>query len=251
MRRAVLCILSACLVLSACAGPGPTDTLARERASIRLALAQAYHEEGQHSVALEEVERSLNIDATPASAHVLHGLILMALRQPDRARISFDRALALDGRLVSAWHNRAWLSCQEGQWDAAQADFAQALVWASGAERAQTLMVDGVCAAQAQVWDRAEQRLSQALEIEPQNPVVRYHWARVQQSRGQWAQAQWALQSLNTSPDANADSLWLAILGAHELGDTVAVAQWGQALGQRYPQSPQWIAYQRKFVHDR
>ena len=250
MRRA-LWVLSACAVLTACAGPATVDTAARERASIRLALAQAYHEEGQHRVALEEVERSLAIDATPAPAHVLHGLILMALRQPERARTSLDRALALDGRLVSAWHNRAWLSCQEGQWAAAQADFEQALVWASGAEQAQALMVDGVCAARAQAWDRAEQRLTQALGLEPQNPVAQYHWARVQQSRGQWAQAQWALQSLNTSPHANAESLWLAILGAQELGDTEAVVQWGQALGQRYPQSPQWNAYQRKFVHDR
>jgi type IV pilus assembly protein PilF len=250
MRRA-LWVLSACAVLAACAGTSPIDSAARERASIRLALAQAYHEEGQHSVALEEIERSLAIDAQQAPAHVLHGLVLMAMRQPERARSSLDRALALDGRSVSAWHNRAWLSCQEGQWAAAQADFAQALVWASGAERAQALMVDGVCAARAQAWDRAEQRLTQALDLEPQNPVAQYHWARVQQSRGQWAQAQWALQSLNTSPHANAESLWLAILGAQELGDTEAVVLWGQALGQRHPQSPQWNAYQRKFVHDR
>lgn len=251
MMRRALWVLSACAVLAACAGTSPIDSAARERASIRLALAQAYHEEGQHSVALEEVERSLAIDAQQAPAHVLHGLVLMAMRQPERARSSLDRALALDGRSVSAWHNRAWLSCQEGQWAAAQADFAQALVWASGAERAQALMVDGVCAARAQAWDRAEQRLTQALDLEPQNPVAQYHWARVQQSRGQWAQAQWALQSLNTSPHANAESLWLAILGAQELGDTEAVVLWGQALGQRHPQSPQWNAYQRKFVHDR
>lgn len=250
MRRA-LWALSACAVLTACAVPAPIDTAARERASIRLALAQAYHEEGQHSVALEEVERSLAIDAQQAHAHVLHGLILMALRQPERARSSLDQALALDGRSVSAWHNRAWLSCQEGQWASAQADFAQALVRASGAERAQALMVDGVCAARAQDWDRAEQRLTQALAIEPQNPVARYHWAHVQQSRGQWLQAQWALQSLNTSPHANAQSLWLAIQGAQQLGDTAAVAQWAQVLEQRFPHSAQWDAYQRKFVHDR
>lgn len=249
--RLALWILSACAVLTACAVPAPMDSAARERASIRLALAQAYHEEGQHSVALEEVERSLAIDAQQAPAHVLHGLVLMALRQPERARSSLDRALALDGRSVSAWHNRAWLSCQEGQWALAQADFAQALVWASGAERAQALMVDGVCAARAQAWDRAEQRLTQALEIEPQNPVARYHWAHVQQSRGQWSQAQWALQSLNTSPHANAQSLWLAIQGAQQLGDTAAVAQWAQVLEQRFPHSAQWDAYQRKFVHDR
>lgn len=249
--RVVLRALMACGLLTACAGPAPVDTAARERASIRLALAQAYYEQGQYTVALEEVERSLAIDATAAPAHVLHGLALMALRQPERARSSLDRALALDGRLVSAWHNRAWLSCQQGQWATAQADFAQALVWASGPERAQALMVDGVCAARAQAWDRAEQRLSQALDIEPQNPVARYHWAQVQQSRGQWAQAQWTLQSLNTSPHANAESLWLAIQGAQQLGDTAAVAQWAQTLEQRFPQSAQWDAYQRKSVHDR
>lgn len=250
MRSTWLCLLSACVVLVGCAGPSTADHAVRERANIRFALAQAYYEQGQHAVALEEIERSLAIDAKQAPAHVLHGVVLMALRQPERARASLDQALTLDDRLVSAWHNRAWLSCQERQWAAAQADFEQALAWAAGAQRAQALMVDGVCAAQAQAWDRAEQRLSQALDIEPQNPVARVHWAQVQQARGQWAQAQSALQHLNNSPHANAQSLWLAIQGAQQLGDTAAVAQWAQLLEQRFPQSAQWAAHQRKSVHD-
>lgn len=251
MKRTGAWVLGVCALLTACAGPAPVDTALRERASIRLALAQAYYEQGQHVVALEEVERSLAIDAKQAPAHVLHGVVYMALRQPDRARASLDLALALDNRLVSAWHNRAWLSCQKGDWAAAQADFAQALSWATGAERALALLVDGVCAAQAQAWDRAEQRLSEALDLEPQNPLARFHWAQVQQERGQWAQAQWALQSLNSSSQASAQSLLLAIHGAQKLGDTAAVAKWALALEQRFPQSPQWDAYQRKSMHDR
>ena len=234
MMRAVAWVLMIGTLLVACAGPSPNHAAARERAEIRLALAQAYFEQGQLAVALEEADRSLAIDATHAQAHVLRGVILMAQQQPERARASLDQALALDARLVSAWHNRAWLLCQQGQWSAADDDFSQALVWANGPERVQTLMAHGVCLAKAQSWDRAEQRLSQALDLDSHHPTALYHWARVQQARGRWPEAQQALQHLNASTHVSAESLRLGILGAQQLGDTQAEAQWSQALQRRF-----------------
>jgi type IV pilus assembly protein PilF len=247
LRAGMLALVAASLVGCATA----PDTAQRDRADIRLALAQAYFEQGQLAVALEEVQRSLAIDAKHPPAHVLHGLVLMDMQQAESARGSFDRALNLDAQLVSAWHNRAWLSCQQGAWKQANADFDQALMLATGPERVQSLMAQGVCAVRAQSWELAEQRLSQALALDPNHVLARYHWAKAQQAQGQWAQAQWTLQSLNASPQATAESLYLALLGAHQLGDAAAVTQWAQALEQRFPQSPQWDAYQRKLVNDR
>ncbi len=221
-----------------------SDASQRARADLRLTLAQAYYEQGQHAVALEEVQRSLAIDDQHASAHVLHGLVLMATQQSDLARVSFDRALGLNSQLVSAWHNRAWWFCQQGEWQAANADFDQALTLAKGSERFQALMAQGVCALQAQSWGLAEQRLSQALAIDPNHVLARYHWAKAQQ-------AQWTLQSLNALPQLTAQNLFLALQGAHQLGDSLAVIEWARVLEQHFPKSREWNAYQRKFVNDR
>ncbi len=248
MWRHLMLALAAASLLACATAP---DTAQRERADIRLALAQAYYEQGQHAVALEEVQRSLAIDANHPSAHVLHGLVLMATQQVDLARGSFDRALSLNPQLVSAWHNRAWWSCQQGAWQEANADFEQALALATGSERLQALIAQGVCAVQAQSWGLAEQRLSQALTLEPSHVLARYHWAKAQQAQGQWVQSQWTLQGLNAPPRVTAESLFLALLGAHQLGDSAAVSEWAQVLESRFPQSPQWHAYQRKFVNDR
>jgi type IV pilus assembly protein PilF len=251
MMRVVAWILMIGTLLVACAGPLPNRAATRERAEIRLALAQAYFEQGQLAVALEEADRSLAIDATHAQAHVLRGLVLMSQQQPERARASLDQALALDARLVSAWHNRAWLLCQQGQWSAADSDFSQALVWANGPARVQTLMTQGVCLSKAQSWEQAEQRLSQALDLDSRHPMALYHWARVQQARGRWPEAQQALQHLNASPHVSAESLRLGILGAQQLGDTQAEAQWSQALQHRFTPSKPSGDDPRKPVHDR
>jgi type IV pilus assembly protein PilF len=251
LRGPWLLVVVAMGLLSACAsGDRSARSDVSTRAAIRLSLAQAYFEQGQHSVAQEELLRSLALDPSNAQAHVLQGLVSMAQHSPEAARASLDRALALDSGLVSALHNRAWLSCQQGRIDQAMTDFDAALLRAQGAERAQTLMVQGVCWAQAQRWDEAHERLSLSLALEPQQAVARYHWARVQQARGQWADAQWTLQSLNRSSDVNAQSLWLAIQGARQLGDTAAAAQWAADLERQFPQSPEWAAYQRKPLND-
>lgn len=250
-RGPSLWVLLTMALLSACASVEPTSNSdVSSRAAIRLSLAQAYFEQGQFSVAQEELLRSLALDPNHAQAHVLQGLVSMAQHQPETARTSFDQALALDPGSVSALHNRAWLSCQQGRTDQAMADFDAALARAQGAERAHALMVQGVCWAQIQRWDDAFDRLTQSLALDPQQSLARYHWAKVQQARGQWSDAQWALQSLNPSQDVNAQSLWLAIQGARQLGDTVAVAQWAADLQRYFPQSPEWAAYQRKPLND-
>lgn len=244
-------VLSVVSILVACSSPPPVNQQADvERASIRLSLAHAYFEEGRHAVALEEAQRSLLIDDQNPSAWVLQGLVQMALQDPMAAKTSLDQALALDARWSAAWHNRAWLFCQTGQYDEAMRDFAQAISLAKGGDRAQALLAQGVCWAQAEQWDKAEDSLARALDVDPNHPVIRYQWAKVQQARGQWASAQWALQGLNASNHVNAQSLWLAIMGAQQLGDTAAVSELVQQLQRQFPQSPQWDAYQRKASHD-
>ena len=75
MLRVSMLALAAAGLVACAAAP---DTAQRERADIRLALTQAYFEQGQHAVALEEVQRTLAIDPNHPPSHVMRGLVLMA-----------------------------------------------------------------------------------------------------------------------------------------------------------------------------
>ena len=91
MLLAALLAGAACLVLSACAGgPGSTGSGAasadlvtdsdesdgRRRARIRLELAVGYFEQGQTTIALDELKQALVADPSFAEAHNFKNLIL-------------------------------------------------------------------------------------------------------------------------------------------------------------------------------
>ena len=74
-----------------------------------------YFQNGQTSVALEEVQQALAADSRYGPAYNLHGLIL--LQQGDRAGAeqSFRRAVDLNRHDADARHNLGLLLCEQGE----------------------------------------------------------------------------------------------------------------------------------------
>ena len=117
-------VLSASAVLSGCAGaPGGTGAQSaepltqfdepetRKRARIRTTLASSYFEQGQDTVALDEVKQALAADANYGPALVLRGLVYMRLNDDQRAEESFVRALQINPKDSDALHNYGWFAC--------------------------------------------------------------------------------------------------------------------------------------------
>ena len=84
----------------------------RRRARIRLQLASSYFEQGQTTVALDELKQAIAIDPSFAGAYNLRGLIYMRMNEPGLAEESFRRAIALNPRDSDAHHNYGWMLCQ-------------------------------------------------------------------------------------------------------------------------------------------
>ena len=91
------------------------ETEQQKRAKIRLELAQGYLEQGQLTVALDEVKLAINADPRSTDAYNLRGLIYMRLNDMGLARDSFTRAASLNPRDGNVLHNLGWLSCQEAR----------------------------------------------------------------------------------------------------------------------------------------
>ena len=128
----------------------------QQRAMLRLNLASAYYEQGQNTVAQQEVRAALKIDPNSAEAFSLLGLIHQRDNAPQLAQQSFEHALVLastppmrGNQLASIEHNYAWFLCQQNRFADAQVHFDKALAQPSYRQTDKTLKAIGFCQARA------------------------------------------------------------------------------------------------------
>lgn len=245
------------LSLSGCANqPGMTDTPpeyqtasdeteVRKRARTRVMLASSYFENGQFAVALDEQKKAVQVDPSFSDAHNLGGLIYMALGDNAMALANFQRAIALNPRDANALHNMGWLHCQAGRYDDAAVAFQRAIAVPAYQDRAKTVMTQGICEARSGDTAKAEATLMRAYELDAGNPVTGYNLSQLLYNRADYSRAQFYIRRLNNSELANAESLWLGIKVERRLNNRQAMEQLASQLRRRFPQSREFLAYER------
>jgi type IV pilus assembly protein PilF len=254
-------LLAACLALvaltglSGCASGAPgsgedivTDSdepAIRKRARTRLQLASGYFEQGQTTVALDEVKQALTIDPDFPDAYNLRGLIYLRLNDVRLAEESFRRALAISPNSADVLHNYGWLLCQQGKYTESVQAFTQALANPTYGGRAKTWLAKGVCQIKAGRPLDAEQSLIKSYELDAGNPVTGYNLATVLYQRGDAARAQFYIRRINNSELANAETLWLGIKVEQRMGNRVARDQLVTQLRSRYPRSRELGSFER------
>lgn len=218
----------------------------RKRARIRLTLASNYFEQGQTSVALDEIKQSLAADPTYIPAYVLRGLVYMRLNNNALAEDSFQRALQINPRDGDTLQNYGWFVCESGRHAQAIALFDRALASPTYAGRVTTYLAKGICQTRAGQFTEAEASFTRSYELDASNPITGYNLAALLHRRGDDNGAQFTIRRINNGEFANAETLWLGIRIERRLGNATVVEQLAQQLGRRYAQSPQWALYQRK-----
>lgn len=218
---------------------------ARKRARIRLELASSYFENGQTTVALDEIKQSLVADPSYPSAYVLRGLVYMRMNEAGLAEDSFRRALQLNPRDADALHNYGWFACQQGRHVEAIDFFQRALASPVYGGQAKTLMAKGICQTRVGQFAEAEGSFSRSYELDAANPITGYNLTSLLYRRGEYTRAQFYIRRLNNSELANAETLWLGIKVERRLNNTEATEQLAQQLSRRYPKSREWASYQR------
>jgi type IV pilus assembly protein PilF len=242
-------LLSAAVMLGGCATTGaapapsseiPTaydDTEERRRARIRMELAVGYFQQGQTTVALDELKQVIAADPTYPDAYNLRGLIYMRLADFHLAEDSFKRAVSLNPRDGNTIHNLGWLYCQQRRFDEAHKLFDQALGSPQYGDRAKTHMAQGLCHSRNGKRAEAEQSLVRAYELDAGNPIIGYNLASLLYDRGELQRSQFLIRRLNNSQLSNAETLWLGIKVENKLGDRTAMNQLAGQLKRRFPQS--------------
>jgi type IV pilus assembly protein PilF len=226
------------------------ETPTQRRARIRLELASAYFQQGQTRVALDEIKQAIGINPTYADAYNLRGLVYLRLNDMPLAVESFERALILNPRDADTAHNYGWLLCQQSRFVESEKLFAQAIANPGYSQPAKTWMAQGLCQSRAGRPDHAEASLSRAHLLDTDNPVTRYHLARLQFERKDFLPAQSHLRKLNSGSQGNAETLWLGIRVERQLNNPAAVADLAKQLRGRFAQSRELKDYDRGVFHD-
>jgi type IV pilus assembly protein PilF len=218
---------------------------ARKRARLRLELAVGYFEQGQTTVALDELKQSLATDPSFSEAYNLRGLVYMRLNEIPLAEESFKRALVLSPRDGNVMHNYGWLLCQQARFPQSQDMFAQALAVPLYAGRAKSWMAQGLCQVRAGRLAEGEQSLLRSYELDPGNPITGYNLADLLFKRGDVGRSQFYIRRINNSELANAESLWLGIKIERRLENRDAMQQLGAQLKKRFSQAKETMSYER------
>lgn len=250
-----LAMLAVLTVLSGCATPAGSErelrtesdrSSAEKRARVRLELASAYFARGQANTALDEVKAALAAQPDLAEAFNLRGLIYAGMGELPLAEQSFKHALELKPRDGDTLHNYGWFLCQQRRFDAADPQFAAALVAPQYAEAARTWMARGVCQARADKWADAESSLARSFELDPANPSTAFAYAEVLYRRGAYERARFYVRRINGQPDqSNAQTLWLAARIERRMGNMGGVEDMARQLRERFPDSPEAQRLQR------
>lgn len=246
--------VSGCASKVSSTGPGSTgvemvtdsdEPEVRKRARIRLELAVGYFEQGQTTIALDELKQSIATDPTYGDAYSLRGLIYMRLNDFRFAEESFRKALSINPSEPNVIHNLGWLLCQQARYQEAQKFFSQALSNPQYGERAKTFRAQGLCLVRAGLREDAEASLVKSYEFDAGNPVTAYNLATLLFQRGDLVRAQFYVRRLNNTDLANAESLWLGVKVERRIENNDAMSQLAAQLVKRFPQSPEANAYQR------
>lgn len=245
--------ISACASKMSAAGPAGSGVEVvtdsdepefRKRARIRLELAVGYFEQGQTTIALDELKQSMAADPNYAEAYSLRGLIYMRLNDFRISEESFRKSLTINPRDSNVMHNLGWLLCQQARYPEAEQLFSQALSNPQYGERAKTFRAQGLCQARAGLRAEAERSLLKSYEFDAGNPVTAYNLATLLFQRGDYVRAQFYLRRLNNTELANAESLWLGVRAERRMENREAMLQLAAQLLKRFPQSREASAYQ-------
>ena len=219
---------------------------AHRRAQIRLELAASYFQAGRLDIAQDEVGQALSARPDYADAYGLLALILMQNRDWTQAEIAMRKAIDLNPRDGNQLHNYGWMQCQQKNFDIANQWFDKALQAPGYREQAKTLLAKGMCYQQAGQLEQAYEHMFRAYEMDVGNPAAGYNLANVLWLKGDLKKAQFYIRRLNNNSNlASADSLWLGIKIDRALHDDIGVRQQANQLRDRFPQSRQWLAYER------
>lgn len=266
----IVCGLLACVLLAACAGagsgkgggaaPGTLQGSTSElktasdmsvndkRAGIRMQLAIGYFQEGNYTVALDEIKQAITIDPQLADAYGVRALIYTKMGELALADENFQHAMRLAPRNPELNNNYGSFLCQTDRTTQGIAQFEMALKNPMYQSPNKALVNAGTCSLKMKNYDAAERYLLDALRYDANQPATNAGLAKLYYERRDYPRAGFFINRLKATSKLDtlsADVLWLAIRVERKLGEKASEQSLVTQLRRRHPASPEFAAFQR------
>jgi type IV pilus assembly protein PilF len=247
MRREVLAVA---LVLVAACGTAPArDTRSskakdadRERitaAETNVSLGQGYMEQGKLEIALEKLQRAIELDPNLPTAHTVIAVLYEQIGDNVQAEEHYRKSVSLAPKSGASNNNFGTFLCKQAKYEEADKYFERALTDPFYQTPAVALANRGACAVKWGREDLAEESLRRSLQIDAGNPTALYELAEILFRKGDHFRARAFVQRYEASAQASPESLLLALRIEEQLGNVKAARDYRNRLLNDFPESEQ------------
>lgn len=222
-----------------------------ESADVNTRLGVGYFERGELQVAIEKLERAIELDPAHVPAHVTLALAHERLGRTPRARRHYERAVELapgDGGTLNSY---AAFLCRQGDYRRAEEHFGRALDDPFYDAPEVIHANAGACALRSGELADAESHLREAIEHDASYPDALYHLARLYIERDEAFRARAFLQRYESAAGgSDPESLSLGYRIESQLGNQQEAARYMQRLEAEYPDSSEARDIRRQTSQD-
>lgn len=222
--------------VSASGSPGDP----RNRAKLHTELASLYFQDGNVTVALEELRIAIEADSDYAPAYNVRGLVNLYLRELEPADRDFKRALRLADGDPEINNNYGWFLCQVGREQESIAYFQRAIRNPLYQTPERALLNAGQCSQKLGDLKAAEDYFDRALRYSRKNPQALLQLAALNYQRNNLPVARSLLAELLRQTEPNAAVLWLALRIERRSNDRNAEASYANQLRRKFPDSAEY-----------
>ncbi|OUD12661.1 type IV pilus biogenesis/stability protein PilW [Thioflexithrix psekupsensis] len=206
-------------------------------AEINMQLGIEYMRRQQYDIALNRLEKALEIDPNYADGHNAMAVLYEQLGQTAQAQQHFQQALQLNPSGSDIHNNYGQFLCKRGQWEQAQQHFSRALENPLYRTPEIPLTNAALCAVRAKNYSRADSYLTQVLQKNPESLIALYQMSLIRYEQGQYTDAQNYFRRYLRLGSQSAETLWLGVRLARALNDPEQASQYAAQLRSQYPDS--------------
>ncbi len=236
-RLMVVGLVALSFVIAGCSNQ-PTKEGNREKAAeVNADMGLRYMLRGNYEVAMEKLNRSLELNPSYPNAHHYLAELYRRLERFDEADKHFRKALSLAPNDSALQNNYGVFLCDRGRIEESERQFLKVLDNPVYPERAQAYENLGLCMERKPDGAKAERYFKQALGINPKLPNALVAMARRNYDQGNFLSARAYLQRYLEVGRHTAETLWLGIRIERILGDRNALASYELSLRNNFPES--------------
>lgn len=230
------------VVLAGCAST-PPGVDPQKAAELNAELGVDYMQQGRNELAMQKLQSALKYDSDSPTANHYIAELYRRLNRPDDADHYFRKAIDLTPDDSALQNNYGVFLCEQKRFDDGAQHLLKALNDPVYPDRAQAYDNLGHCMRDKGDMTAAEKYYRDALQANPRLAGVLLEMAQLSYDNKNYISARGFLQRYGAVAPQTPVSLWLGIRIERILGNQDALASYGLALKNQFPNSEQTQLY--------